>query len=172
MNTLLVMTVLAQDHPGLVDALASTIARHGGNWLESRMAHLGGQFAGILRVAVPQKDEPALAESLIRLKQRGITVAFHNDSVPGPAQAAATATLELIGQDRPGIVQNICGALARSGVNVEEFESSCDSAPMTGEQLFRARARLELPADCDIPNLQSQLERIAADLMVELQFKT
>jgi len=172
MNNLLVMTVLAHDHPGLVDVLASTIARHDGNWLESRMAHLGGQFAGILRVAVPQEKEPALARSLTDLKQQGIAVAFHSDSATRPPAVAATATLELIGQDRPGIVQNICGALAKNGVNVEEFESSCESAPMTGENLFRAQARLQLPAECDIPKLHAELERIAADLMVDLRFKT
>jgi glycine cleavage system regulatory protein len=172
MKTLLVMTVLAQDHPGLVDVLASTIAEHNGNWLESRMAHLGGQFAGILRVSVPRDEEPALTRGLTDLKQKGIAVAFHSDSVTRPPATAATATLELIGQDRPGIVQSICGALARGGVNVEEFESSCESAPMTGEHLFRAQARLQLPPECDIPKLHAELERIAADLMVDLQFKT
>jgi glycine cleavage system regulatory protein len=172
MDTLLVMTVLAEDQPGLVDTLASTIARHSGNWLESRMAHLGGQFAGILRVAVPHNHESALSQALAGLQQQGITVKFHSDSVAGPSTPATTATLELIGQDRPGIVQNVCGALARSGVNVEEFESSCESAPMTGEHLFRARAKLQLPAKCDTPQLRTELERIAADLMVDLQFRT
>ncbi len=44
----LVLTLIGPDRPGLVEAVAEPIAAHGGNWLESRMAHLAGQFAGIV----------------------------------------------------------------------------------------------------------------------------
>jgi len=50
----LVMTVIGADRPGLVQMVAARVADHGGNWLESRMCRLGGQFAGILRVEVAQ----------------------------------------------------------------------------------------------------------------------
>lgn len=36
----LVLTVIAQDQPGLVERLAGCVAKHGGNWLESRMARM------------------------------------------------------------------------------------------------------------------------------------
>src|SRR3990167_11495407 len=49
----LVLTVIAQDQPGLVERIAQCISEHGGNWLESRMSRMAGQFAGILRVDVP-----------------------------------------------------------------------------------------------------------------------
>ena len=52
METYLVLTVIGDDRPGLVEALAETIAAHEGNWLESRMSHLAGKFAGLLRVSV------------------------------------------------------------------------------------------------------------------------
>ncbi|MCB1106274.1 MAG: glycine cleavage system protein R, partial [Cephaloticoccus sp.] len=45
----LVMTIIGPDRPGLVQLVATTLVDHGGNWLESRMGHLGGQFAGIIR---------------------------------------------------------------------------------------------------------------------------
>ena len=59
MQVTLVMTVIGADRPGLVQLVATQVAEHGGNWLESRMCRLGGQFAGILRVEVPtaQRDE-------------------------------------------------------------------------------------------------------------------
>ncbi len=46
----LVLTVIARDRPGLIKDLSETIAMHGGNWVDSSMARLGGEFAGILRV--------------------------------------------------------------------------------------------------------------------------
>lgn len=56
----LVMTVIGHDRPGLVDLVAGLVAEHGGNWLESRMCRLGGEFAGILRIHVPAEKEAAL----------------------------------------------------------------------------------------------------------------
>lgn len=52
MNTYLILTVIADDRPGLVDSLAATIGEHAGNWLESNMSQLAGKFAGILRIGV------------------------------------------------------------------------------------------------------------------------
>ena len=57
----LVMTVIGADRPGLVEMVATRVADHGGNWLESRMCRLGGQFAGILRVEVPGERRDGLS---------------------------------------------------------------------------------------------------------------
>ena len=50
MNSL-VLTLIGPDRPGLVERVSDVVASHGGNWLESRMAHLAGQFAGKLDIA-------------------------------------------------------------------------------------------------------------------------
>ncbi len=70
----LVLTVIATDHPGLVERIAQCIASHGGNWLESRMSRMAGQFAGILRVAVPAEGYDELVEGLQGLSSHGIRV--------------------------------------------------------------------------------------------------
>ena len=60
----LVMTILGADRPGLVSSIAEVVNRHKGNWLESRMARLAGQFAGILRVECPPEEMEALRSAL------------------------------------------------------------------------------------------------------------
>ena len=77
--------------------------------------------------------------------------------------------LEIVGSDRPGIVREITAALARANVNVEEFSSEVVSAPMSGETLFKASARLQLPEGCDVAALKKDLEQIAADLFVDVR---
>jgi glycine cleavage system regulatory protein len=74
MPTSLVLTVLGEDRPGLVEALSHIIAAHEGNWLESRMAHLAGQFAGILRASVPEGNATALLTALQGLAEHGLQV--------------------------------------------------------------------------------------------------
>jgi glycine cleavage system regulatory protein len=170
MQSTLVMTVIGTDRPGLVESVASIVASHGGNWLESRMARLGGQFAGILRVQVPSDRAPHLTAALKELGGKGLTVVAQNDQ-SGPAAARAELrVLEIVGQDRPGIVQQITRALAQHGVNVEELETECVSAAMSGETLFRAKAKVLVPAATNVAALKAELEKIAADLIVEVAF--
>jgi glycine cleavage system regulatory protein len=165
----LVLTLIGPDRPGLVEALAEPIAAHGGNWLESRMAHLAGQFAGILRVEVPEARVAALVEALRALEGRGLRV-----TVEASAGAAAAAPgrrpmlLDLVGLDRPGIVREISRVLAERGVNIEELSTDRSAAPMSGELLFRSRARVDVPAHVDPAELRGRLERLAEDLLVQV----
>ena len=55
-------------------------------------------------------------------------------------------------------------------MNVEEFSSEVVSAPMSGETLFQAGARLQFPEGCDLAALKKDLEKIAADLLVDVSF--
>jgi glycine cleavage system regulatory protein len=164
------MTVIGDDRPGLVDSVASIVAEHGGNWLESRMSRLGGQFAGIVHVGVPADKERALARALKALDARGLTVVVHSgqQQIIVPRQ---TSILEIVGQDRPGIVRQISHTLAGFSVNVEELQTECSSAAMSGETLFKARAVLTIPDSCNVAELRKTLEKIAADLIVEISLE-
>ena len=170
MHHSLVMTVIGNDRPGLVDSVASIVAEHGGNWLESRMSRLGGQFAGIVHVAVHADKERALAKALKALDASGLTVVVHSSQRQTVAPRH-TSILEIVGQDRPGIVRQISHTLAGLGVNVEELETECSSAAMSGETLFKARAVLTIPESCNVADLRKTLEKIAADLIVEISLE-
>ena len=167
MQVPLVMTVIGKDRTGLVESIARLVADHGGNWLESRMCRLGGEFAGILRIHVPSERQSALLEALKSLEACGLTVVAQPDQPPSPG-ATKLAALEIVGHDRPGIVRQISAALAEQGVNVEELSTECVSAPMSGESLFKARATLGIPANCNVAALRAELEKIAGDLMVDV----
>jgi glycine cleavage system regulatory protein len=169
-QTLLVMTVIGQDRPGLVESVADLVASHGGNWLESRMSRLGGHFAGILRVEVPAEKEQALVANLKGLSSRGLSVVVHSDQRKAEPPPGRLRILEIVGQDRPGIVRQISHALAGHGVNVEELQTECASAAMTGETLFKARAKLRVPEAADVEMIRQNLEKIASDLIVDVSF--
>lgn len=163
------MTIISPDRTGLVESVARAVADHGGNWLESRMCRLGGEFAGILRLELPSEKKPALLAALQKLQANGLQIVVRDDA-PASAATGKQTKLEIIGADRPGIVREITSALARAGVNVEEFFSEVSSAPMSGETLFKATARLRLPANCDQATLTRDLEKIASDLLVDVSF--
>ena len=167
MRSSLVLTIVGPDRPGIVETIAATLAAHGGNWEQSRMAHLAGQFAGILRISAPREQLPQLKAALENLTARGLSVlsAVGSEAERPPARSLR---LELTGTDREGIVREIAGALAARQVNVEELETTRQSAPMAGNALFQARALLSVPAQVDMAELRTTLEAIGDDLMVDL----
>lgn len=170
----LVMTVIGADRPGLVQLVASRVADHGGNWLESRMCRLGGQFAGILRVEVAKERRDELVNALRTLEVDGLRVIMHADGDVTTPGAGATAsgslvTMELVGNDRPGILRSVSGVFAAHGVNVEELASERVNAPMDGGVLFQARATVFVPANVKLAAVRADLEKIASDLMVDVK---
>ena len=167
----LVLTVIAPDQPGLVEKLANCVAEQGGNWLESRMARMAGQFAGILRVAVPSERHPALEAALMALSGQGIRVLLA-PSGPESGVERQAIHLELVGNDRPGIVRDITRLLSEHGVNVESLTTEVLSAPMSSEPLFRAEAELGVPSGVPLSLLREHLEALADDLMVELMLSS
>ena len=167
MRSSVVLTVIGRDRPGIVELLAATVAEHGGNWEQSRMAHLSGQFAGILHISLPEARVAELSRALDRLTDRGLRVVSQVTS-NAERQTFRALSLELTGNDREGIVRDISRALAAREVNVEQLDTSHESAPMSGSALFHARAVLRAPMTLDLSELQKTLENIADDLMVDL----
>lgn len=170
MHAPLVMSLIGKDRPGLVESVASLVAEHGGNWLESRMCRLGGEFAGILRISLPKDRKNALEAALANLSQQGLTVSIQADSGATPPTGAHMLAFEIIGPDRPGIVKQLSAALAAHGVNVEEFSSECLSAPMSGEALFNAHLLVQLPDSCDAVKLRGAITKTVNDLAMEVDF--
>jgi glycine cleavage system regulatory protein len=139
------------------------------------MCRLGGQFAGILRVEVAAEKRDELVNALRTLEVDGLRVIIHAEGgVPSAKNAASQAkgslaTIELVGNDRPGILRSVSAVFAAHGVNVEELASERVSAPMDGGVLFQARATVFVPAEVKLAAVRADLEKLAADLMVDLK---
>ena len=166
MRKTLVLTVLGDDKPGIVERLSDEVLAAGGNWEESRMARLAGKFAGLLRVTVDADGAKGLEIALSALESEGLSVVV----APGAELNAPDTVLQLqlVGNDRPGIVRDISHLLAAQHVNIEELETEVTSAPMSGEPMFHARALLRLPSTTTSDTLVAALETLATELMVDL----
>jgi glycine cleavage system regulatory protein len=171
MSTSIVLTVVSDDHPGVVEALSEAIAGHSGNWTESSMMSLAGKFAGILLVQVPAEQENEFFSALDALKSRGLQIVAQRAGSESRQDSAREYSIELVGQDHPGIVHDITEVLAKHDVNVQELETTVQSASMSGESLFRAHAGILVPAETDMEELQDELEELANELMVDIELE-
>lgn len=166
----LVLTFIADDRPGVVDRLSETVAAAGGNWLESRMAHLAEKFAGVARVEIPGGKVASLKTALTALDEEG----FHlmvEEAAEDAAPAGPLLNLDLVGPDHPGILRDISHCLTEHGVSVEEIETDIRGAPMGGGSLFYARARVRAPARLGEEQLRHALEALAGALMVDITLR-
>lgn len=166
-RTSLVLTLIGDDRPGIVEQLADHILAAGANWEESRMARLAGKFTGLLRVSVDSTDADALARRLSASGVAGLKVVVESSGATAPSPSRIIR-LELVGHDQPGIVRTIARVLANHGVNIEELETDTTSAPMSGDTLFQAQATLSVPASLTTERLRLELESLAGELMVDL----
>lgn len=169
MTNFLVLTVISDDKPGVVETLAKTIGEHGGNWLECRMSHLAGKFAGILRVSVETEKLEELSQSLQGLHQYGLKVIVETATASPDGECQLKAlNFNLVGNDRPGIVHEVAQALASRDINVDKLDTDYSSMPWSGEPMFTASGLLKIPAQTNMDEFQDQLDRISDELAVDI----
>jgi glycine cleavage system regulatory protein len=166
MQTTVILTLLGQDRSGLVETLARLLKEHHANWQESRMIHLAGQFAGLLQVSLPSTQLTALKAALAALEPKGLRVLVEtNESLDHTPRY--DLWLEVLGQDRTGIVHDISEQLANLQVNIEQMQSEQRSASMSGETLFYAKLHLRLPEHITAEQVQTALESLSDQLMID-----
>ena len=169
MKKSMVISVLGNDSPGLVESLSKIIAAHSGEWIESRMASLAGKFAGILRVDLPAEQLADFQKALQNSQALGLSIIFEESSSIGLEPTENKFEIELIGQDQPGIVHRISSILAQIQANVDELHTEVIEASMSGEKLFKANIKLHVSSDVKAGEIQELLEDLANELIVDIE---
>ena len=170
-NEKIIITLFAKDRPGVIRELSDTVLANKGNWLESSLSRLCGQFAGIVHLEIATEDKAALLDSFEKLAQTGINITVQSfQDVDLNAESDSFEALQILveANDRPGIVEEIATALADEDINIENMDTECESASMAGYNLFRAHMFLALPQDMSEDQLEQILENVSDDLMVSV----
>lgn len=166
--TTLVLTLVGGDRAGLVAAVADVVDRHGGNWENSQLAELSGVFAGVVEISVAAGRADELRESLSVLDGLlSVTVTTGAEADPDAA-ATAPLTIEVIGNDHPGIVREITNVLRSHDISIERMTTATREAAMYGGRLFEATVSARVPASADLGPLTGELERLAAEIQVDV----
>ncbi len=168
MLTSLVVTVIGPDRPGLVSLLSDRGRAFGASWAESRMASLEGQFAGIVHFSVPAENARSFAAALHDLASTGLNIVIAESRAGQTYPDSRLLELDLVGQDRPGIVRDISKVLADCGVSIEELHTQVVSGAWSAEQLFEAKALLMVPRELSTLELRRTLETLANEMMVDI----
>jgi glycine cleavage system regulatory protein len=167
MDRTLILTAIGSDRPGLTSALAAAVHEAGGNWLESHLSRMAGKYVGSVLVQLAAEDAGRLEAAIRRIDPVGLTVAIA-DAGEAVRPAGRAVRLDLVGADHPGIVREVTAALADLGVNIESLETGVEPMAESGGDLFRAAAELIVPRSLDPRDVAAALERISAEVMVDI----
>lgn len=160
-----ILTVLANDKPGIAERLSQKIEKYQGNWLESRMATMAGKFAGIIRVEIEEEHVPELQKGLQTLRDEGLAIQFELGETP--EDPVNVHTVEVVGNDRPGIIREVTEALTPIGVNVIDLQTEIEPAQMSGGNLFKAKIKYTIKESQPDSIVTEALEALSPDLMVD-----
>lgn len=161
-----VLTLVGRDKPGIVDALTGLLAEKGCNLEDSRMAVLGGEFAGMLLVAPGPEDLlPDLVPEIERLT--GMT-AILRETTAYTGSGGIPFLVHGYSMDHPGIVHALAHEIATFGANIEEMETTITPAPVSGSPLFDVRMRISLPGQVSINELRRCLEQVGAERNIDV----
>jgi len=171
MNSLII-SMIGEDRPGLVERLAQCVADHEGSWIESSFARLAGKFAGVARVVMPSAQVSALQQTLGQMaNEMHLQISAERADADDQAQENEQDKpigMNVVGLDRAGIVKEISAALAARGVNVLKMQSSAFNAPMSGERMFEMQATLSKPTDLSMVELNQAFDAVESTMGVEV----
>jgi glycine cleavage system regulatory protein len=159
-----VVSFIGPDRLGLVDTLSNTIKQFNGNWQTSSMHHLSGFFAGVVEISIEEKKVQPLVSALAELD--GLNCQIEIAALSNEVKQA-NLVLELTANDREGIVQDISSVIHRQGGNLLKLVSTQDSAPHSGQVIFKAKAQVSINEQ-HVDDIISAIEGIADDIMVDI----
>jgi len=168
MHVSLIITILGADRPGLVSSISEVLESHKANWSESRMAHLAGKFAGILQVSVVETNIEALSIALDKLQADDLKILIETAQTTLKSAPTKTLNIEILCQDRLGIINDVTEVLAKLNVNIEELDSTVKEASMSGGMLFCAELTLGLPEGVNADAVEDALEEMSDQLMIDI----
>ena len=166
--TSLVVSIVGADRQGIVSSLAERAQRFGANWAASRMTRLAGEFAGMVHLEVPRENADALATSLRDLASSGLQVVVARSDGTNVASSLRVVELELVGEDRLGIVSNLAKLLAGRGVSIESIHTDIVRSGVSGKQTFKVAAHLLVPAAVSVEALQQEVGSLAREMMLDI----
>lgn len=140
---------------------------------DSRMTILGGQFAVMMIVSLPEgADVDSLASELERVREdlglESATIREIEDA-SGDARPAPTHVLTVYGADHPGIVASVCEALAARQVNIDDLATrvvGSEDAPV-----YTLICELTLPGSLEPSALAADLDGVAVSQGVEVSLR-
>jgi glycine cleavage system transcriptional repressor len=154
------VTAVGADRPGIVAAVTDVLYQQGGNLEDCRCALLGGHFAMVMIVALPDgSDADALGSALaaagaplnVSTAVRPIAEAERHETPGTPV------IVSVYGADKPGIVAKVSRAIANRHASITDLATRV----ISGERpIYVMILEVTLPAGLESETLDADLRAL------------
>jgi len=174
MKQYMILFSVGKDRPGIADDISTLLFNCGANIEDSRMAVLGGCFSIMTLFSCSGEQLEGIRKALPTLAPLGLDSFLHEALDPTTAMRAPGRPLkfDVTAMDHPGIVRKLVHLLREHEVNVETLNTQVSRAPLTGAPLFNLSLEGTVPAGRPIARVKEELQRLAADMDLDLLFRS
>lgn len=167
-----IVTLVGRDEVGIVDQVTKFVLDQKGNVEESRMAHLGGEFAMLMLVSLDDEKLDELYSAIQSFKDQGYEVFIRETAEKTSDRFKGWLPFKIVvsGADHEGIVHSIAHDLAKKQINIESMDTNTTAAPMSGTLLFTMSAIIVVPPHLDYHEWRESLYKTAdqANMNIEV----
>ncbi len=164
MSQEIVVTAVGPDRPGIASDFTGHVHGAGANLADSRMMNLRGHFA---LIALVEGEKGALEGLKSRLREAaakmGLTFEFSAAPKAEPLKGVPFR-LKTYSMDQPGIVHKVTTFLREQAINIEELETSLESAAFMGTPVFTLEIVMLVPSTANVKALRRSLEELGDTL--------
>ena len=169
-----ILSVLGNDRPGIVAAVARTLQLQNCNIENVSQTILQTEFAGIFIVSMPPDLPLEVLHDSLREALNAINLQVHvkplqqelSDFAAGNTEPFVITTK---GPDRIGLVADISEVIARFGVNVTNLQAVFKGGDDPGDNIMIYE--VDIPIDIDRQSFYGSLREKAADLALEISIQ-
>jgi glycine cleavage system transcriptional repressor len=124
-DTLLAVSVVGKDRPGIVAAVTKVLYELGCNLEDATSTILRGHFAFMLIVRAPAESDAAAVEDKLgpAAREMGLVATVGAVEEAGEGVVQPTHMVSVYGADRPGIVYRVAQKLADARANITDLTS-------------------------------------------------
>jgi len=168
MSTLIVISALGKDRPGIVNQFSKAVLDAGGNIEESRMSVLGGEFALMVLVSGDSKAIDAIERDLGPLQNKlALTLIAKRTEARTTQAPGRPYAVNVVAMDHPGIVHHVSQFFSSKHINVEEMDTNAYAAPHTGTRMFSLSMTISVPAGISIGALRDEFADFCDELNLD-----
>ena len=164
MSQELVVTAIGPDRAGIASDFSGHVHASGTNLADSRMMNLRGHFA---LIALVEGAPEALETLKNRLRESAARLGLTFDFSAAPRASGGKGVpfrLKTYSMDQPGIVHKVTSFLRERNINIEELESTLESAPFMGTPVFTMELVMLVPPTANVKELRRSLEELGDTL--------
>jgi glycine cleavage system transcriptional repressor len=151
----LVVTALGSNHPGILEAFTKVSKQCGCNILESRLTSVGEECSLLFHLAGTWNTIAKVEATLPMVAQQYAVAIQTKRTLPKTQYSALPYQVQVVAQDKSGILNDLASFFAQENVSVENMESQIYVAK-NQTQMTQITLLVHIPSKRSIANLREK----------------